>query len=58
MLWNTLSRKPVPICWHRYEPPHWTDWWNRFQALSAYYRADRERLAAQEQQQAQASQTG
>lgn len=50
MIWNSSTRRPVPICWHRYVKPHWRDWWDRFQAGIARLRADRVPRSATEQQ--------
>lgn len=50
MLWNSSTRKPVPICWHRYEPPHWAQWWADFQRLAAYQRQERLVVQAAHQQ--------
>ncbi len=40
MMWNSQTRRPVPICWGpRYVPPNWRHWWSDFnERLAAWHR--------------------
>lgn len=46
MLWNSSTRKPVPICWSRYTPPNWQAWWSDFQRRAAYDAQERHEVAS------------
>lgn len=43
MLWNSSTRKSVPICWHRWEDPRATAAWEAYMRVVNQHRQDRER---------------
>jgi len=46
MLWNSSTRKPVPICWSRYVSPQARACWEAYMRVVNQHRQDREQRRA------------